>query len=54
MNGKPKVFDYLKKGVQLFVTGSVSLEGLFVSKERCMKAGMTINVRTIELTWWTS
>lgn len=49
MNGKPKVFDYLKKGVQLFVTGSVSLRVYSSAKERCMKAGMTINVRNIEL-----
>lgn len=49
MNGKPKVFDYLKKGVQLFVAGSVSLRVFSSAKERCMKAGMTINVRNIEL-----
>ena len=49
MNGKPKVFDYLKKGVQLFVAGSVSLRVYSSAKERCMKAGMTINVRNIEL-----
>lgn len=49
MNGKPKVFDYLKKGQLVYVAGSISLRVYSSAKERCMKAGMTINVRQIEL-----
>lgn len=49
MNGKPKVFDYLKKGQLVYVIGSVSLRVYSSAKDRCMKAGMTINVRQVEL-----
>lgn len=49
MNGKPKVFDYLKKGQLVYVAGSISLRVYSSAKERCMKAGMTINVRQVEL-----
>lgn len=49
INGKPGVFDYLKRGQQVFVTGGCSLRVYSSAKDRCMKAGMTINVRSIEL-----
>lgn len=49
MNGKPRVFDYLKKGQQVFVSGSVSLRVYSSAKDKCMKAGLTINVRQVEL-----
>lgn len=49
INGKPAVFDYLKKGQQVYVEGSVSLRVYSSQKDRCLKAGITINVRNIEL-----
>lgn len=49
MNGKPRVFDYLKKGQQVFACGSVSLRVYSSAKDKCMKAGLTINVRQVEL-----
>ena len=49
INGKPGVFDYLKRGQQVFVSGGCSLRVYSSAKDRCMKAGLTINVRSIEL-----
>lgn len=49
MNGKPAVFDYLKRGTQVFVSGSAKLRVYSSAKERCMKAGVTISVRQVEL-----
>lgn len=49
MQGKPGVFDYLKKGQLVFVNGSATLRVYSSAKERCMKAGLTINVRQVEL-----
>lgn len=49
INGRPKVFDYLKKGQMIYVTGSVSLRVYSSAVEKCMKAGLTINVQRIEL-----
>lgn len=49
MNGVPKVTEFLKRGQQVYVTGSVSLRIYSSKKDRCMKPGLTINVRSIEL-----
>lgn len=49
MSGKPNVIEYLKKGQMIFVTGSCTLRVYSSQKDRCMKAGMQINVRQIEL-----
>lgn len=49
MNGVPKVMEYLKRGQQVYVSGSISLRIYSSKKDRCMKPGMTINVRSIEL-----
>lgn len=49
MNGKPAVFNYLKRGTQVYVSGSCSLRVYSSAKDRCMKAGLTINVRQVEL-----
>lgn len=49
LNGKPKVFEYLKKGVQVCVIGTTSLRVYSSAKDRCMKAGVQVNVRSIEL-----
>ena len=48
-NPVPKVFEYLKKGTLVFISGAVRLRVYSSEKDRCMKAGMTIHVRTIEL-----
>ena len=49
MNGRQKVAEYLKKGQQVYVSGSVSLRVYSSAKDHCMKAGLTINVQSIEL-----
>lgn len=49
MNGKPAVLEWLKRGQLVFVTGSCSLRVYPSAKDRCMKPGLTINVRSIEL-----
>lgn len=49
MNGRPKVADFLKKGTQVICQGTTSLRVYSSQKDRCMKAGMTINVSRIEL-----
>lgn len=47
--GRPNVLPYLKKGTQVFVSGHMSLRIYSSKKDRCMKAGVTINVKNIEL-----
>lgn len=49
MNGTSAVNEYLKKGQLVMVQGSTSLRVYSSAKDRCMKAGMTIHVRSIEL-----
>lgn len=49
MSGKPKVLEYLKKGQLVYISGSVALRVYSSAKDRCMKAGMTVNVQRIEL-----
>lgn len=49
MNGKPGVLPYLKRGQQVYVIGPSSTRVYSSKKDRCMKAGLTINVRTCEL-----
>lgn len=49
LSGKPKVFNFLKKGQMVYVSGSVSLRVYSSAKDKCMKAGLTINVKQIEL-----
>lgn len=49
MDGKPNVVEYLKRGTLVFVSGSVKLRVYSSQKDRCMKAGLTINVRQVEL-----
>lgn len=48
-NPIPKVFEYLKKGTLVYISGAVRLRVYSSEKDRCMKAGMTIHVRNIEL-----
>lgn len=49
MNGNPSVTKYLKKGQLVYVAGSQSLRVYSSKKDRCMKAGLTINVKQVEL-----
>lgn len=49
MQDHPKVAEFLKQGQQVVVIGTVSLRIYSSQKDRCMKAGMTINVQRIEL-----
>lgn len=49
INGKSPLFEYLKKGTCVFCEGNANLRIYSSQKDRCMKAGITINVRSIEL-----
>lgn len=49
INGKPRVFDFLKAGTSVFVMGRLTTRVYSSAKERCMKAGVTISVCSIEL-----
>lgn len=49
LDDHPSVADYLKRGQQVYVEGYVSLRVYSSPKDRCMKAGLTIRVRHIEL-----
>lgn len=49
MDGKPKVFDFLRKGTLVFVQGSAALRVYSSAKDRCMKAGLRVRVRSVEL-----
>lgn len=49
MNGRPKVAEFLKKGTCVYVDGRMSTRVYSSAKDRCMKAGVTISVNTIEL-----
>lgn len=49
INGKAPLLDYLKKGTCVFCEGNANLRIYSSQKDRCMKAGITINVRSIEL-----
>lgn len=49
IQGRPKVLEYLKKGQLVYVAGRVSLRVYSSAKDRCMKAGLTISVKNVEL-----
>lgn len=49
MDGRPKVLEYLKRGQQVFVQGSATLRVYSSAKDRCMKAGLRVRVRSVEL-----
>ena len=49
LNDHPKVADYIKAGTMVAVTGTIKTRVYSSEKERCMKAGIQISVRTIEL-----
>ena len=49
MNGRPKVAEFIKQGTQLVVIGTVRLRVYSSQKDRCMKAGITIHVDSVQL-----
>lgn len=49
MNGRPAVLPYLKAGQLVMVQGSSSLRLYDSAKDHCKKAGISVNVRSIEL-----
>lgn len=48
-NVEHPVLPYLKRGVKVFVYGSARMRVYSSKKDRMMKAGLTINVQSIEL-----
>ena len=49
LNDHPKVADFIKAGTMVAVTGTIKTRVYSSGKDRCMKAGIQISVRTIEL-----
>ena len=49
MNGRPKVAEFLKAGIQVVVVGNVALRVYSSAKDHCMKAGITINAMSVQL-----
>lgn len=49
MQGKPAVLPYLVRGQMVFVEGTANLRVYSSPKDRCMKAGLTVNARAVEL-----
>ena len=49
MNGHPKVADFIKAGAQIYCSGRTSVRVYSSQKDRCMKAGITINVDSVQL-----
>lgn len=49
LNGRPNVVPFLRKGTQVVVIGSASLRVYSSPRDRCMKAGMQVSVRSVEL-----
>lgn len=49
INGDPAVRQYLKRGTQIAVIGTSTLRIYSSAKDRCMKAGRTVNVLRVEL-----
>lgn len=48
-NNLKGVVEYLKKGTQVYVEGEISLRVYSSKQDRCMKAGMTIHVQSVQL-----
>lgn len=49
MNGHPKVADFIKAGAQIYCSGRTSVRVYSSQKDRCMKAGIAINVDSVQL-----
>lgn len=48
-NNLKGVVGYLKKGTQVYVEGEISLRVYSSKQDRCMKAGLTIHVQSVQL-----
>lgn len=49
MSGHPKVAEFIKAGTQVVVQGNITLRIYSSEKDRCMKAGVQINVSNVQL-----
>ena len=49
MQGRPQVVDYLKAGTLVAVVGHASLRTYSSPKDHCIKAGIKVSVRSVEL-----
>lgn len=49
LNGRPNVVPFLRKATQVVVIGTASLRVYSSPRDRCMKAGMQVSVRSVEL-----
>ena len=49
MDGRPKVVEFLKRATQVCVVGAANTRLYSSAKDRCMKAGLQIKVRSLEL-----
>ena len=49
INDYPKVAQYIKQGQQVFIQGHLKTRVYSSEKDRCMKAGLKINVQRVEL-----
>lgn len=49
LQGRPGVVDYLKAGAIVAVVGTAQLRTYSSPKDRCIKAGITVSCRTVEL-----
>lgn len=49
MNGRPKVAEFIKAGTQVVCIGRVQLRTYSSAKDRCIKAGIQIQVESIQL-----
>lgn len=48
-NNLKGLVEYLKKGTQVYVEGEISLRIYSSKQDRCMKAGLTIHVQSVQL-----
>lgn len=53
-DAEAKVLPYLRQGVKVFVRGNAGLRVYSSPKDKCMKAGLSISAREIELVGGTS
>ena len=49
LNGKPNVLPYLTAGTMVACYGSMTVRTYSSAKDKCIKAGVTINVQRVEL-----
>lgn len=49
MNGRPKVLQYLRKGTQVYCSGSATLRVYDSAKYRCKMAGLQCRILVVQL-----